>query len=109
MIGRVFGLLLLTVACKETPTGGGSPDVGGRSSLAGTWAGVQSVNPNGPGNLAKLQLDTAPGGQVSGVLHISRGMPTTSAASEHWRVRLRAGIFRAARSSPTAGSKRDTC
>lgn len=35
--------------------------------------GVQSVDPDGPGNLAKLQLDTAPGGQVSGVLQISEG------------------------------------
>ena len=68
---RVFGLLLLAAACKKTPTGGGSPDAGGRSSLAGTWVGVQSVDPNGPGNLAKLQLDTAPGGRVSGVLQIS--------------------------------------
>ena len=73
MKGRVFGLLLLAVACKETPTGGGSPDAGGHFSLAGTWVGVQSVDPNGPGNLAKLQLDTAPGGQVSGVLQISEG------------------------------------
>lgn len=70
MNGRVFGLLLLAVACKEIPTGAGSPDAG-HSSLAGTWVGVQSVEPNGPGNLAKLQLDTAPGGQVSGVLQIS--------------------------------------
>jgi hypothetical protein len=73
MNGRVFGLLLLAVACKETPTGGGSPDAGSRSSLAGTWVGVQSVDPNGPGNLAKLQLDTAPSGQVSGLLQISEG------------------------------------
>jgi hypothetical protein len=73
MNGRAFGLLLLAVACKETPTGGGSHDSGGHSSLAGTWAGVQSVDPNGPGNLAKLQLDPAPGGRISGVLQISEG------------------------------------
>jgi hypothetical protein len=35
--------------------------------------GVQSVQPNGSGNLAKLQLDAAPGGQVSGLLQVSEG------------------------------------
>ena len=73
MNGRVFGLLLLAVACKETPTREGSPDAGSHSSLAGTWVGVQSVAASGPGNLAKLRLDTAPGGQVSGVLQVSEG------------------------------------
>ena len=73
MNGRVLGLLLLAVACKETPTGGGGPDAGSHSSLAGTWVGIQSVDPNGPGNLTKLQLDTGPSGQVSGVLQVSEG------------------------------------
>lgn len=72
MTRRVVGLLLLAVACKEAPIGG-SPDAG-QSSLAGTWQGVQSAEPNGDGNLARMELENAPGGQVRGALQVSYGM-----------------------------------
>ena len=72
MTRRVFGLLLLAVACKETPTGG-SPDAA-QTSLAGTWLGVQSTEPNADGDLARMVLENAPGGQVRGALQVSYGM-----------------------------------
>jgi hypothetical protein len=72
MTRRAFGLLLLAVACKEAPISG-SPDAG-QSSLAGKWQGVSSVDPNGQGALARMELENAPGGQVRGVLNVSFDM-----------------------------------
>jgi hypothetical protein len=72
MARRLFGLLLLAVACKEAPVSG-SHDAG-QSSLAGKWQGVSSVDPNGQGALAKMELENAPGGQVRGVLNVSFDM-----------------------------------
>jgi hypothetical protein len=72
MTRRILGLLVLAVACKEAPIGG-SPDAG-QSSLAGKWQGVQSVDPNGPGALARMELENAPRGQVRGVLNVSFDM-----------------------------------
>jgi hypothetical protein len=72
MTRRVFGLLLLVLACKQAPLAG-APHAG-PSSLAGTWQGVQSTERNGDGNLVKMDLENAPGGQVTGVLQASYGM-----------------------------------
>jgi hypothetical protein len=79
MTRRTLGLLLLAVACKEAPISG-SPDAG-QSSLAGKWQGVQSVDPNGQGNLARLELEGAPGGQVRGALDVSYGMDANDLAT----------------------------
>ncbi len=67
-----IGLLLLAVACKEAPITGSND--ARQSSLAGIWQGVQSVDPNGPGALARMELENAPGGQVRGVLDVSFDM-----------------------------------
>lgn len=69
----VFGLLLLAFACKEAPIGG-PPDAGNAATLAGSWQGVQSVELNGQGNLARMELENAPGGQVRGALQVSYEM-----------------------------------
>ena len=72
MTRRILYLLLLAVGCKEAPVNPSS--AAGQSSLAGTWQGVQSVQPNGQGSFARLELENAPGGRVIGVLQVSYGM-----------------------------------
>jgi hypothetical protein len=73
MTKRVLWILLLAAGCKEAPPIGPSPDAG-HSSLAGKWEGVQSIEPNGQGNLARMELENASGGQVRGVLQVSYEM-----------------------------------
>ena len=72
MTKRVLWILLFAAGCKEAPIGP-SPDAG-QSSIAGTWQGVQSVESNGQGNLARMELENALGGQVRGVLQVSYEM-----------------------------------
>lgn len=91
MTRRAFGFLLLAVACKEAPIGG-SPDAG-NSSLAGTWQGVQSIEPNGQGNLAKMVLENAPGGQVRGVLQVSETGPNDLGTIGHLAGPAQGGTF----------------
>src|SRR5262249_39048887 len=91
MTRRAFGFLLLAVACKEAPIGG-SPDAR-NSSLAGTWQGVQSIEPNGQGNLAKMVLENAPGGQVRGVLQVSETGPNDLGTIGHLAGPAQGGTF----------------
>jgi hypothetical protein len=67
-------VLLLVAGCKEAPVNQQSSSAG-QSTLAGTWQGVQSLDPNGgQGSFARMYLDDAPGGRVTGALQVSYGM-----------------------------------
>ncbi|MGZ6077016.1 MAG: hypothetical protein ACXWK6_04340 [Myxococcaceae bacterium] len=72
MTRRALCFLFLAVGCKEAPVNRSSD--ARQSTLAGKWQGVSSVDRNGPGALARMELENAPGRQVRGVLNVSFDM-----------------------------------